>query len=211
MSEETTEPTTKKYYDNVNIGKRTKQVVYTAHDKDKAAMVALFIKNNGKKQTVIVTKSKRRADELSAYLKNKEITGTPIHGNHRAVQIEEIRNAFNSAELSIIITTDMILQSLKLTGIQTIISYDLSLDHEEYFSRLVLVDEVGESILFVAPEEEAVLSIIEIKLKNEIPQEELEAFVPENEELLIHSVKERTKKPRHQKKKTKKIVKKETF
>jgi hypothetical protein len=73
-----------------------------------------------------------------------------------------------------------------------------------------LVDEVGESILFVAPEEEATLSIIEIKLKNEILQEELEGFVTD-EELFIHLSKEKTKKPRHQKKKTKIITKKEKF
>jgi superfamily II DNA/RNA helicase len=209
MSQQIKEPEIKKYYDNVNIGKRTKQVVYLANEQDKAAMVELFLKNSDKKQTIIITKSKRRADELSAYLKTKELPATAIHGNHRAVQIEEASKAFNSGELKILVTTDMILQSLELNGIQTIISYDLSSNHEEYFSHLVLVDEVGESILFVAPEEEATLSIIEIKLKNKILQEELEGFVPADDELFIHSSKEKTKKPRHQKKKTK--TKKEKF
>lgn len=171
-------------------------------------MLAFYLKNSDKTQSVIVTKSKRRADELSAFLSTQEITATPIHGNHRAVQIEEVTNAFNSRELNILITTDMILQSLELSGIKRILNYDLPSNHEEYFSRLVLVDEVGESILFVAPEEKGFLNIIEIKLKNEIPHEELEGFVLVNEALSIHASKENTKKkPRHLKKKTKTVVK----
>jgi hypothetical protein len=72
-----------------------------------------------------------------------------------------------------------------------------------------LVDEVGESISFVAPEEEGFLSIIEMRLKNEIPQEELKNFVLTNEDVVTHSFKEKKNKPRHRKKKTKKIGKKE--
>lgn len=209
MSEETKKKSIKKYYDNVNVGKRTKQIVYLAQEQDKAAMVELFIKNSDKKQTVVVTKSKRRADELSAYLKTKEIIATSIHGNHRAGQIEEATQAFNNGVLNILITTDMILQSLELAGIQTIINYDLSPQYEDYFSRLILVDEVGESISFVSPQEESLLSIIEMRLKNEIPQEELKDFVTTNVEVLTHSLKEKKNKPRHRKKKTKIVDKKE--
>ncbi|MBU3939175.1 DEAD/DEAH box helicase [bacterium] len=208
MSEEAQKTSPKKYYDNVNIGKRTKQIVYLAEEEDKAPMLAFYLANSDKTQTVVVTKSKRRADELSAFLKTQEITATPIHGNHRALQIEEATNAFNNGELKILITTDMILQSLELSAIVRIVNYDLPSNHEDYFSRLVLVDEVGESILFVAPEEKGFLNIIEIKLKNEIPVEELESFVLENENLYIHASKENTKKkPRHLKKKTKTVVK----
>ena len=107
MSEETTKkPSTKKYYDNVSVGKRTKQVVYFAQQNDKPAMFEHFIKNSDKKQTVVITKSKRRADELSAYLNAKEIKATAIHGNLRVQQIEEAAKAFNSSELNILITTD---------------------------------------------------------------------------------------------------------
>jgi ATP-dependent RNA helicase RhlE len=211
MSEETKKTISKKYYDNVNVGKRTKQVVYLTNEQEKPAMLAKFLQNRDKTQTVIVAKSKRRADELSAFLKTKEIVATPIHGNHRVTQIEEVTAAFNDAALNIIIITDMILQSLDLKAIQSIISYDLSLNHEDYFSRLILVDEVGESILFVSPEEKVILNIIEIKLKDEIHKEKLQDFTPENTEVFIHSLKEKTKKPRHQKKKRKTKVKKETF
>lgn len=210
MPEETSKKySKKKYYDNVNVGKRTKQVVYFSEQQDKAAMFEQFLKNTNKKQTVVVTKSKRRADELSKYLNAKDIKAVAIHGNSRTEQIEETAKLFNSAELGILITTDKILQSLELINIRTIINYDLPSEHEDYFSRLILVDEIGESISFVSEQEEGYLAMIEIRLKNEIPQEELEGFVPTVSDKVAHSVKEKKKKPRHRKNKTKKVSKPE--
>ena len=169
MSEETNKFSKKKYYDNVNVGKRTKQIVYLSLEQDKAAMFEYFVKNSKKKKTVVITKSKRRADELKEYLNTKEITATAIHGNHRASQIEEAAKAFNANKLNMLITTDKILQSLELSGIETIINYDLPSEHEDYFSRLILVDEVGESISFVSPEEDGLLAVIEMRLKKHYP------------------------------------------
>ncbi|WP_324171624.1 DEAD/DEAH box helicase [Sulfurimonas sp.] len=202
MLEETTKKhSIKKYYDNVNVGKRTKQVVYLSEQQDKDAMFELYLKSNEKKQSVVVVKSKRRADELCVYLNSKDIDATVIHGNHRKEQLEKGAQEFNAGSINIFITTDKILQSLELNHIETIINYDLPSEHEDYFSRLLLVDEVGESISFVSPEEEGYLATIEIRLKNEISQEILEGFVPTTEDKIIHKIKEKKKKPRHRKNK----------
>ncbi len=207
MQEETTKKhSTKKYYDNVNVGKRTKQVVYLSQQQDKAAMFELYIQLNQKKQSVAVVKSKRRADELSVYLNSKDIKATAIHGNHRKEQIEKGAEEFNASRVNILITTDKILQALELNNIQTIINYDLPSEHEDYFSRLILVDEVGESISFVSPDEEGYLGVIELRLKAEIPQEVLDGFVPTTEDKTTHAIKDKKKKPRHRKNKTRKVV-----
>ena len=206
MSEEKTKKySKKKYYDNVNLGKRTKQVVYLAQQQDKAAMFEFYIKNSEKKQTVVIVISKRRADELCSYLNSHDIKAAVIHGNHRKEQIDKEAEEFNTCTTNILITTDKILQSLELKNIETIINYDLPPEHEDYFSRLILVDEVGESISFVSPEEEGYLAVIEIRLKNEIPQEELKGFEPTGNE--AHSTKEKKNKQRHRNRKTRKVVK----
>ena len=208
MSEEKTKkPSKKKYYDNVNVGKRTKQVVYLCEQEDKPDMFVHFINSCDKKQSVVIAKSKRRADELSNYLKTKDIKAIAIHGNHRIEQIEDAQKAFNAGQLNILITTDKILQSLELNNINTIINYDLTAEHEDYFASLILVDEVGESISFVSPQEEGFLSVVEMRLKNEIPQKELEGFVAKETNEMAHAKKEKKKKPRHRKKKLKKTSK----
>ena len=197
----------KKYYDDVNVGKRTKQAVYFCEQEDKASMFELYIERNEKKQTVVLVKSKRRADELSSYLNSKDIKVTAIHGNHRKEQVDKVAQEFNSRELNILITTDKILQALELKNIETIINYDLPSEHKDYFDRLLLVDEVGESISFVSSEEEGYLAVIEMRLKAEIEQVELEGF--EATQNTAHKTKEKKKKPRHRNRKTRKVVKQE--
>jgi len=208
MSEETIKKfSQKKHYDNVNVGKRTSQVVYLCEQQDKAAMFELYIEHSEKKQRVVLVKSKRRADELCSYLNSKDIKATAIHGNHRKEQIDKGAEEFNTGSINMLITTDGILQSLELKNIETIINYDLPPEHEDYFSRLILVDEVGESISFVSPEEEGYLGVIEIRLKDEIHQEELEGFVPTQNE--VHVTKEKKKKSRHRNRKIRKVIKSE--
>ena len=158
---EVIKPKEKKYYDFISIAKRTAQSVYFVAQHDKNRMLELLIKNSDEKQTVVLCKSKKNADGLAEYLKAKEIKATAIHGNHRAEQINDARLSFNVGETKVLITTDMILKSMELPNIERVISYDLPLISQDYFSRLRLVDEIGESICFVSADEE-ILSFEEV-------------------------------------------------
>jgi len=211
MTEQTDKPTKKIYYDSRSVAKRTKQLVHLVEEHDKTAMLAQIIKNNDNIQTVLITKSKRGADELGLYLKNEDIKVTTIHGNHRTEQYETAAKAFNTGEINILITTDMILQSLNLTNIQLLISYDLSMQSENYFLRLTYLKEIGESIALVSPNEQNLLDTIEFILKIEIPQEEVENFTQTLSPSLSQipkSLKDKKKKPRHRTQKIKKTTKK---
>ena len=177
MQDKTDNPVTKKYYDHVSIAKRTKQVAYFVAQHDKTALFEQWLKNNAKKRIVILTKSKRTADDMSKYLSSKSILATPIHGNHRVEQKEEASRAFSTAKINIIITTDMILKSLNLAKIEVIVNYDLPQNPDEYFVRLRHVDEIGEAISLVSKEEKSALEMIELMMKQEMPKEKLKDFV----------------------------------
>lgn len=178
MSDKIDNPVTKKYYDHASVAKRTNQIVYFVEQHDKTIMLEQFIKNSGKKRIVVLTKSKRAADEVSKYLTTKGFLATAIHGNHRVEQKEEASKAFNASKINIIITTDMILKTLNLTKINVMVNYDLPQNAEEYFVRLLHVDEIGEAISFVSQEEESTLEMIELLMKQPMPQEKLKDFVP---------------------------------
>lgn len=209
ISEKIKKPSIKKYYDDVNLGKRTKQVVYLCEEVDKPAMLEVYFEVSDKKQTAIVVKSKRRADELSTYLNSKDVKAMAIHGNHRKEKVEELSSAFNAGEINILITTDKILQFLGLKNLECIINYDLPYEYENYFNRLLLVDEVGESISFVSPQDEDALSIIQMRQKNDIPQEVLEGFESLTQDKVTHVTKEKKNKTRHRNRKTRKDAKSE--
>ncbi len=203
------EPEKKLYYDPLSVARRTKQKVYFVAQHDKMAMLEQLLKEGTFKQMLIITKSKRSADEVSRFLVGLNFKAMCIHGNHRAEDKNAALKAFNSAETDILITTDMILQSLELGTISFMLGYDLPLETEHYFNRLGYLQEIGESISFVSPEDEILLSSIEHKIKIEISEEELQDFIPTpfDEKASLTSQKDKKKKPRHRSQKHKKVRK----
>jgi len=206
MSEEIIKPT-KKYYDYISVGNRTKQLVYFVEQHDKPVHMQLFLKENPPLKTVVFTKSKKAADTLGTFLKQNAINATVVHGNHRASQIQDAAPAFNTGEIELLVTTSKIYETLELSKIKRVLNYDLPFEPESYFKSLRAVDEVGEAISFVNIEDEKMLETIELMMKYDIPQQEIEAFT---HTALPKADRSKKKKPRHKKsKKTKPEIKEE--
>jgi len=196
MSDQNTK-VTKKYYDYVSVGSRTKQMAYFVQQHDKNRMFGELLKTLAGKQILVLVKSKRSADDLVDYLKEKGIQSISIHGNHRASQIEEAGTAFNAKAINILITTDRILETLTLTDVTLIVNYELPLEASDYFKRLLLVDEIGESISLIDPDEEKMLATIEMMMKCEMLEVQMHEF--EHTPRATAGPKDMSKKPRHKK------------
>lgn len=199
MSEEITKPI-KKYYDYISVGNRTKQAAYFVEQHDKPMHLELYLKENSTLKTVLLTRSKKTADMLGLFLKDKEISCVVVHGNHKVSYVEEATTAFNEDKTSFLITTSKIYEALELSDIKRIIYYDLPFEAESYFRTLRAVDEIGESISFVSSDDEKMLETIEYMMKYEMPKLEIESFT---HTALPKVTKDKRKKPRH--KKTNKI------
>ena len=196
MSEEKTPPT-KKYYDYISVGNRTKQVAYFVQQHDKNRMLAELLKPFLEKQILVMVKSKKSADRLHEYLKTEDINSLAVHGNHRSSQIEDAQVAFNVKEIFILITTDKIFESMNLEGVELLVNYDLPFESTDYFKRLRLVDEIAEALSLIDPEDESMLGTIEHMMKCEMDEVELEGF--EHTNRTLKAPKDKTKKPRHKK------------
>jgi ATP-dependent RNA helicase RhlE len=206
MPEQTEQPTEKIYNDPISVAKRTKQKLHLVASCDKAAMLSHIIKSNDDVHAVVITKTKREADSLSAYLKNQDINATSVHGSKRAQENEAAAKAFEEGELTVLITTDMILQTLELINITHMVSYDLPTEQEHYLSRMGCLNERGEAIALVSEEQEVELLDIERVMRHEIPEEEVEGFVPtpaSEANTTPQRKKDQKKKPRHRKQKRK--------
>jgi ATP-dependent RNA helicase RhlE len=190
------------YYDQRSVALRTTQSIYFVKEHDKASMLGLLLNDYKKMQVVIVVKSKKKADVLSAFLTSKEFNATAVHGNHREEQQQESATKFNQGTLNIIITTDMILKKLELENIKLVVSYDLPDIAQDYYIRLAFMKELGVAMAFVSPEDEPALSDIEYNMKKEIEEKEVEGFVATaTPKHTPKKKKDRTKKPRHRKNK----------
>jgi ATP-dependent RNA helicase RhlE len=194
----------KQYNDPISVAKRARQKRYHVSQTDKNAMLEQIIRSLPKAKTVVVIKTKRSADALESYLKTRDINAIAVHSNKGKQTCEAGAKALNEGEIDILITTDMILQSLALTGIEHMLGYDLPLEAEHYLSRMGCMSETGEAISLVSEDEETLLFLIERKMRQEIAQEELAGFSPTAEsEQASKIAKTHTKKPRHKKIKSK--------
>ncbi len=194
----------KQYNDPISVAKRVKQKLYLVSQADKSAMLEQIIRNFATAKAVVITKTKRGADAVQTYLQTRDINAVAVHSNKGKQACEAGAKAFNEGEVDILITTDMILQSLGLTGVEYMLGYDLPLEAEHYLSRMGCVSETGEAISLVSEEEETLLFLIERKMRQEITQEELEGFIPTPEsEQIPKTAKTHKKKPRHKKSKSK--------
>ena len=193
------------YHDQRSVALRTTQSIYFVQEHDKVSMLGLLLNDYKKMQVVIVVRSKKKADALSAFLISKEFNAISIHGNHRQAQQKEAATKFNDGALNIIITTDMILKTLELENIKLFVSYDLPDIPQDYYNHLALMKELGVSMALVSPEDEPLLDGIEDNMKKEIEEKVLEGFVASDKpKQTENSKKDRTKKPRHRKNKVKK-------
>jgi len=196
MSEENTTPT-KKYYDYVSVGNRTKQVAYFVQQHDKISMLTTLLKPFNNKQILVMVKSKKSADKLHEQFKSLELKSLAVHGNHRASQAEDAVVVFNTKEINILITTDRILESMSLENVELLVNYDLPFESTDYFKRLRLVDEIAEALSLIDPQDETMLATIEQMMKCEMQELELDGF--EHTKHTLTAPKDKTKKPRHKK------------
>jgi ATP-dependent RNA helicase RhlE len=161
-------------------------------------MLAHIIKSSGYEQAVVITKTKRDADALCGYLVTQGLKAAAIHGSKRAEENEAAAKAFTEGGVDILIATDMILKGLGLSSLALIISYDLPTETEHYISRLGSLDENGQSVALVSPDEQTLLEAIEWVTKLEIPQVELEGFAATDDgDAAPQRTKDLKKKPRH--------------
>ncbi|PHS31971.1 MAG: helicase [Sulfurovum sp.] len=204
MPEQTDTPQEEIYYDQRSVALRTTQSIYFVQEHDKASMLGLLLNDYKGTQVVVVVKSKKKADALSAFLNAKEFNTTAVHGNHRQAQQQKAATEFNLNSLNVIITTDMILKTLALENIKLVLSYDLPDITQDYYNRLAFMKELGVAMALVSPEDEPLLSDIEYNMKKEIEEKVLEGFVASKAPSHAGNKKDRTKKPRHRRNKVKK-------
>lgn len=209
MSELSPAKPQKIYNDPISVAKRAKQKAYYVAQADKPSMLEQIITKQEVPALVLV-KSKRGADTLSAALNAKGITAAAVHSNKSAQACKAAAEAFDKGELRVLIATDTMMQSLEMMGLSLVISYDLPIEPEFYLSRVGAMSAEGEAISLLSPEEESLLFVIERTMRHEIPKEELEGFVPSAQtpsEETPAGTRSQKKKPRHKKVKEKKAEK----
>ena len=209
MSQEIEETTEKLYYDSLSVARRTSQKIYPVNEHDKNALILHMITEHKLTCTIIITKTKRQADDLCKYLQNSKLQALSIHSNKGSDEITKAVESFNNNETAVLIITDMSFQAQNFPVINHMISYNIPNEPSYYYERLAALEEKGEAINIVSEEEQHLMDAIQWAMKVEILEVEPEGFIPTTAPEITEQVKkDKSKKPRHKKSKTKKVIKK---
>lgn len=140
-----------------------KQRAYAVDNADKAEILAYLIKEANWQRTLVFTRTKRRADELSARLQQEGIEAQAIHGDKPQRERIATLNRFAEGGLQVLVATDVAARGLDIDTLPQVVNYDLPNQPQDYIHRIGRTGRAGQkglAVSLVAPEERRFLTAI---------------------------------------------------
>jgi len=173
------------------------QVIHPVQTNRKKELLKTILKNNDMHQTLVFTRTKARADQLSKALNKSGYAATAIHSNKSQNARTRALRHFREGQFDILIATDIAARGLDIESISHVVNFDLPDSPEDYVHRIgrtARAGDSGDAISLVAPTEHKKLAAIERLIKTPIKQEPVSGFIV---------TKEISKTERHRKQKRK--------
>ncbi len=125
---------------------------------------------------LMFVRTKIATSELAERLEARGYAAAALNGDMVQKQREQMIERLKNGSLDILVATDVAARGLDVTRISHVINYDIPHDTESYIHRIGRTGRAGrsgEAILFVAPRERRMLSVIEKATRQKIELLEL--------------------------------------
>ncbi len=186
---------------------RVEQSLYIVHRDEKLKLLKSII--DEEPGTVLVfTRTKYGAKNSTEKLKLLGYKVAEIHSNRSLGQRKEALEGFKKGRYKVLIATDIASRGIDVTGIGTVVNYDLPNDPEDYVHRIGRTGRAGaegRAVSFALPDQRDEIKRIERLIRNEIPRKGLPdgmiaAKLSEPARRPVHSVSSGSVRSRPQKK-----------
>lgn len=144
------------------------QMAYRVDGQDKADTLSYMIQGGQWKQVLVFTRTKRRADILTAHLLEEGISAAAIHGDKGQRARTQALADFKQNKVRILVATDVAARGLDIDALPRVVNFDLPNVPEAYVHRIGRTGRAGSSgqaISLVAPDEKGYLAAIEALIK----------------------------------------------
>ncbi|HMB60700.1 MAG TPA: DEAD/DEAH box helicase [Xanthomonadales bacterium] len=161
-----------------------KQWLCPVDKKQKPALLAQLIIQNGWQQALVFSRTKHGANKLSRYLEGEGIQAAAIHGNKSQGARTKALAGFKQGNIRILVATDIAARGLDIDQLPQVVNVDLPNVPEDYVHRIGRTGRAGASgqaVSLVSADEFKQLSDIERLIKLEIPRQMVEGFEPVHE------------------------------
>lgn len=187
---------------------RVEQSLFIVHRDEKLKLLKSII-DDEPGSVLVFTRTKYGAKNSTAKIKDMGITVAEIHSNRSLGQRKEALDGFKKGRYKVLIATDIASRGIDVTGIGTVVNYDLPNDPEDYVHRIGRTGRAGRegrAVSFALPDQRDEIRRIERLIRSEIPKKQLpggmtEARLSEPARRPVHSVSSGSVRSRPQKKK----------
>lgn len=142
---------------------QVKQSAYAVTNADKTDVLSYLIREGNWQQTLVFTRTKRRADLVAAQLQEEGISALAIHGDRAQRERLAALQAFSNGEVQVLVATDVAARGLDIEALPQVVNYDLPNQPEAYVHRIGRTGRAGKrgwAVSLVAPEERRFLQAI---------------------------------------------------
>ncbi len=124
--------------------KDIRQVIYRAHNLDKAEVVARILQSRQRGRTIIFCKTKRTAAKLSEELIDRGFAAGAIHGDLGQGAREQALRAFRGDKIDVLVATEVAARGIDVEDITHVINYQCPEDEKAYLHRVGRTGRAGK-------------------------------------------------------------------
>jgi ATP-dependent RNA helicase RhlE len=147
--------------------------VYPVPQHKKAALLAELLKKEALDSVLVFTRTKHGADKVERHLTGVGIECVAMHADRSQKDRMRALDDFRAGKIRVLVATDIAQRGLDISHITHVINYDVPQQAEDYVHRIGRTGRAareGDAYTFMAPDEIAMVRLIERVIGREIPR-----------------------------------------
>ncbi len=161
-----------------------RQVLYPVDRERKADLLEHLVRTHDLRQVLVFTRTKVAARRLASDLDRHGVAATAIHSDRTQAERLRALQEFKAGAVRVLVATDVASRGLDIEDLPVVVNFELPVKAEDYVHRIGRTGRAGASgiaISLACPDEVDLLRAIQRLLKQAIPVEVEERFLPDPE------------------------------
>lgn len=160
------------------------QKVYRVDRSNKRAILIHLITRGNWSRILVFTRTKHRANKLTAGLASKGIRCAAMHGDKSQSFRTRTLKEFKTGEIPVLVATDVAARGLDINNLSYVVNYDMPATPEDYVHRIGRTGRAGVggvAVSLVSHDEKHHLQAIEKLLQQKIPVEKVDGYTEDSD------------------------------
>jgi ATP-dependent RNA helicase RhlE len=161
------------------VATTVRHAVYPVPRSRKSALLVELLKQPEMDSVLVFTRMKVGADRVVRDLDHAGINASAMHADKRQTQRDQALTDFREGRIRVLVATDIAQRGLDISGISHVINYDVPAQVEDYVHRIGRTGraaQTGDAYTFMAPDEIAMVRMIERVIGKEIERVSVSGF-----------------------------------